>query len=90
MGELEELSEFLDIPLTNEQKNEIAEKTSIDNMRKEYAAKKLPEGLINKGILIYSTYETIELHFLTRGFGFNSQTQNCQNYTRFSYNKLAI
>merc|ERR1712168_1649104 len=48
-GELQKITEFIGVTLTEEKKKEIAEKTSIGNMRKEYAAKNLPEGLINKG-----------------------------------------
>ena len=49
MGQLQKITEFIGVTLTEEKKKEIAEKTSIGNMRKEYAAKNLPEGLINKG-----------------------------------------
>jgi len=47
--ELQKITEFIGVTLTEEKKKEIEEKTTIGNMRKEYAAKNLPEGLINKG-----------------------------------------
>ena len=66
MAELQKMAEFLDIPLTDEKKKEIAEKTEISNMRKEYKAKNLPDGLIYKGMCfhIQSTLVFIDPDFL--------------------------
>lgn len=49
LGELQKIIDFLKISLSEEKKKEISEKTSIESMRKEYAQKNLPDGLINKG-----------------------------------------